>query len=31
MLARLRSAGFTTVQRRLLSGGITQLVTATRT
>jgi len=30
MLARLRSAGFTTVQRRLLSGGITQLVTATR-
>ena len=31
MLARLRTAGFTTVQRRLLSGGITQLVTATRT
>ena len=31
MLARLRAAGFTTVQRRLLSGGITQLVTATRT
>ena len=31
MLARLRSAGFTTVQRRLLSGGVTQLVTATRT
>jgi demethylmenaquinone methyltransferase / 2-methoxy-6-polyprenyl-1,4-benzoquinol methylase len=30
MLTRLRSAGFTTVQRRLLSGGITQLVTATR-
>jgi demethylmenaquinone methyltransferase / 2-methoxy-6-polyprenyl-1,4-benzoquinol methylase len=30
MLARLRAAGFTTVQRRLLSGGITQLVTATR-
>jgi demethylmenaquinone methyltransferase / 2-methoxy-6-polyprenyl-1,4-benzoquinol methylase len=30
MLARLRSAGFTTVQRRLLSGGATQLVTATR-
>jgi demethylmenaquinone methyltransferase/2-methoxy-6-polyprenyl-1,4-benzoquinol methylase len=30
MLQRLRSAGFTTVQRRLLSGGITQLVTATR-
>ncbi len=30
MLARLRQAGFTTVQRRLLSGGITQLVTATR-
>ena len=26
----LRQAGFTTVQRRLLSGGITQLVTATR-
>jgi len=31
MLERLRAAGFTTVQRRLLSGGITQLVTATRT
>jgi demethylmenaquinone methyltransferase/2-methoxy-6-polyprenyl-1,4-benzoquinol methylase len=31
ILARLRSAGFTTVQRRLLSGGITQLITATRT
>ena len=30
MLGRLRTAGFTTVQRRLLSGGITQLVTATR-
>ena len=30
MLERLRAAGFTTVQRRLLSGGITQLVTATR-
>jgi demethylmenaquinone methyltransferase/2-methoxy-6-polyprenyl-1,4-benzoquinol methylase len=30
MLQRLRAAGFTTVQRRLLSGGITQLVTATR-
>ncbi len=30
MLTRLRSAGFTTVQRRLLSAGITQLVTATR-
>ncbi len=30
MLGRLRSAGFTTVQRRLLSGGITQLLTATR-
>ena len=29
MLGRLRSAGFTTVQRRLLSGGITQLLTAT--
>ena len=31
MLERLRAGGFTTVQRRLLSGGITQLVTATRT
>jgi demethylmenaquinone methyltransferase / 2-methoxy-6-polyprenyl-1,4-benzoquinol methylase len=31
MLARLRTADFTTVQRRLLSGGVTQLVTATRT
>jgi demethylmenaquinone methyltransferase / 2-methoxy-6-polyprenyl-1,4-benzoquinol methylase len=30
MLARLRSAGFATVERRLLSGGITQLITGTR-
>jgi len=30
MLARLARAGFETVERRLLSGGITQLVTATR-
>lgn len=30
MLERLRSAGFTAVDRRLLSGGITQLITATR-
>ena len=30
MLDRLRQAGFTTVQRHLLSGGITQLITATR-
>jgi len=30
MLERLRQSGFTTVQRRLLSGGVTQLATATR-
>ncbi len=30
MLDRLRSAGFEQVNRRLLSGGITQLITATR-
>jgi demethylmenaquinone methyltransferase/2-methoxy-6-polyprenyl-1,4-benzoquinol methylase len=30
MLDRLRAAGFTDVERRLLSGGITQLLTATR-
>jgi demethylmenaquinone methyltransferase / 2-methoxy-6-polyprenyl-1,4-benzoquinol methylase len=30
MLASLRDAGFSMVERRLLSGGITQLVTATR-
>ena len=30
MLARLRSAGFSTVERRLLSGGITQLIAGTR-
>lgn len=30
MLDRLRAAGFTAVERRLLSGGISQLVTATR-
>jgi demethylmenaquinone methyltransferase/2-methoxy-6-polyprenyl-1,4-benzoquinol methylase len=30
MLARLAAAGFTSVERRLLSGGITQLLTATR-
>jgi demethylmenaquinone methyltransferase/2-methoxy-6-polyprenyl-1,4-benzoquinol methylase len=30
MIARIRLAGFEAVQRRLLSGGITQLVTATR-
>jgi demethylmenaquinone methyltransferase / 2-methoxy-6-polyprenyl-1,4-benzoquinol methylase len=30
MLLRLQVAGFTNVERRLLSGGITQLVTATR-
>jgi demethylmenaquinone methyltransferase/2-methoxy-6-polyprenyl-1,4-benzoquinol methylase len=30
MLARLEAAGFTRVERRLLSGGITQLLTATR-
>ena len=30
MLARLHQAGFDAVERRLLSGGITQLVTATR-
>jgi demethylmenaquinone methyltransferase/2-methoxy-6-polyprenyl-1,4-benzoquinol methylase len=30
LLARLRAAGFTAVERRLLSGGITQLLTATR-
>lgn len=31
MLASLREAGFDRVDRRLLSGGITQLITATRT
>ena len=31
MLDQLRAAGFNAVQRRLLSGGITQLITATRT
>lgn len=31
MLDRLRAAGFGAVQRRLLSGGIAQLITATRT
>jgi demethylmenaquinone methyltransferase / 2-methoxy-6-polyprenyl-1,4-benzoquinol methylase len=31
MVDRLRDAGFTPVERRLLSGGITQLVLATRT
>ena len=30
MVDRLRVAGFTPVERRLLSGGITQLVLATR-
>jgi demethylmenaquinone methyltransferase/2-methoxy-6-polyprenyl-1,4-benzoquinol methylase len=30
MLARLEAAGFASVERRLLSGGITQLLTATR-
>ncbi len=30
MLARLEAAGFAAVERRLLSGGISQLVTATR-
>ena len=30
MLDRLRNAGFTEVERRLLSAGITQLITATR-
>ena len=30
MLDRLRNAGFENVERRLLSGGITQLITATR-
>ena len=30
MLAQLTAAGFTAAQRRLLSGGITQLITATR-
>jgi demethylmenaquinone methyltransferase/2-methoxy-6-polyprenyl-1,4-benzoquinol methylase len=30
LLARLRDAGFTTVERRLLSGGICQLITGTR-
>src|SRR5204863_3705887 len=30
MLDDLRAAGFTAVERRLLSGGITQLITATR-
>jgi demethylmenaquinone methyltransferase/2-methoxy-6-polyprenyl-1,4-benzoquinol methylase len=29
-LNRLRAAGFGTVERRLLSGGIAQLITATR-
>jgi demethylmenaquinone methyltransferase/2-methoxy-6-polyprenyl-1,4-benzoquinol methylase len=31
LVARLGASGFSEVQRRLLSGGITQLVTATRT
>jgi demethylmenaquinone methyltransferase / 2-methoxy-6-polyprenyl-1,4-benzoquinol methylase len=31
LLAKLRDAGFTAVTRRLLSGGISQLITATRT
>jgi demethylmenaquinone methyltransferase / 2-methoxy-6-polyprenyl-1,4-benzoquinol methylase len=31
MLLRLEAAGFSSVSRRLLSGGITQLITATRT
>ena len=31
MVDRLGASGFTEVQRRLLSGGITQLITATRT
>jgi len=30
MLDRLRDAGFRDVERVLLSGGITQLITATR-
>jgi demethylmenaquinone methyltransferase/2-methoxy-6-polyprenyl-1,4-benzoquinol methylase len=30
ILDLLRQAGFTSVERRLLSGGITQLITATR-
>ena len=30
MMDRLRRAGFTNGQRRMLSGGITQLITATR-
>jgi demethylmenaquinone methyltransferase/2-methoxy-6-polyprenyl-1,4-benzoquinol methylase len=30
LLGRLREAGFTAVERRLLSGGISQLITATR-
>jgi demethylmenaquinone methyltransferase/2-methoxy-6-polyprenyl-1,4-benzoquinol methylase len=30
MVERIESAGFTDVERRLLSGGITQLITATR-
>ena len=30
MLERIRQSGFTTVQRRMLSGGVTQLATATR-
>ena len=30
MLERLRAAGFESVERKLLSGGITQLITATR-
>jgi hypothetical protein len=30
MLASLGEAGFTQVERQLLSGGITQLLTATR-
>jgi demethylmenaquinone methyltransferase/2-methoxy-6-polyprenyl-1,4-benzoquinol methylase len=30
LLAKLRAAGFGSVERRTLSGGITQLLTATR-
>jgi hypothetical protein len=30
MLDELRAAGFQAVERRLLTGGITQLITATR-
>jgi hypothetical protein len=30
MVERLRAAGYQNAQRRLLSGGITQLITATR-